>query len=607
MRDFFKYTLASFVGLVLFVVLGMSGLFFLLLFLSVATKDAGPRVEDKSILTLNLGLEITDSTPTLNPGDVLGDAIAGTQPRRPIALRTVLNGLEAAAEDDRIVGLYLYGNINPQGIGSGFAAMTEVRQALVEFAESGKPIYAYEVNWAERDYYLVSLADTIALNPSGLVELNGFRSEQTFFAGALEKYGIGVQPVRVGRYKSAVEPFTRSDRSPEEREQTQKLLGDLWSDFLTRAADSRQLTPQQLQAIADDQGLLLADEAEEFGLVDQVTYLDELIPQLQELTGEEKDEENEDGETQSFRQINIASYADAVVDQPATRNQVALVFAEGDIVSGEGNLGQVGGDSLARQLRDLRQDKAVKAVVLRVNSPGGSATASEQIAREVLLTTKVKPVVVSMGSYAASGGYQISAYADRIFASPTTITGSIGVFGLLPNVQEIANRNGITWDVVKTGRLADGDTIARPKTPEELAIIQRVVDRIYQQFVAMVAESRSLPPARVAEIAQGRVWSGVEAERLGLVDELGGLEDAIQAAVKQAKLGEDWRVEEYPKARSLEAQILENVIGNRIQAIAPRDPLSLELQKIQADLAALKALNDPIGVYSRLPFLPQID
>jgi protease IV len=244
----------------------------------------------------------------------------------------------------------------------------------------------------------------------------------------------------------------------------------------------------------------------------------------------------------------------------------------------------------------------VKAVVLRVNSPGGSATASEIIQREAILTNKVKPVIVSMGNVAASGGYWISTYASQIFAEPTTITGSIGVFGRILNVQQLANRNGITWDVVKTGRFADAQTISRPKTPQELAIIQASVDRIYDQFLTKVSDSRKLQKSKVAEIAQGRVWSGIQAKQLGLVDELGGLQDAIRAAADRAKLGEDWQIEEFPKPRSFEERLLESLIGSSVEESTATDPLTNEMKKFQTQFETLKSMNDPKDVYLRLPF-----
>jgi len=438
----------------------------------------------------------------------------------------------------------------------------------------------------------------------GTVEINGFSSQQLFYTGALEKFGIGVQVIRVGKYKSAVEPFVLKKLSQENRQQTQALLSDLWGEFVTTVGKSRKITPGQLQAIADSQGEFTASEARTRRLVDKVAYLDEVVADLKQLTGSSE-------EDKSFRQIRISTYAkveDKDFKKRTSKNKIALVYAEGEIVNGQGSGQQVGGDRLARQLRQLRQDEDIKAVVLRINSPGGSVTASEEIQREVRLSRDKKPVIVSMGDYAASGGYWIATGANHIFAEPNTITGSIGVFGLQFNVQKLANSNGLTWDVVKTGRYADRATISRPKTPQELAIAQKWVNQIYDQFLNKVAESRKLPKQKVAQIAQGRVWSGQDAKALGLVDEIGGIDDAIEYAAKQAKLGENWELEEYPKLRSLEQRILEtltNEASARTQKVP--DPLTAEFLKIQADLAILQSMNDPRGIYARLPFTWRID
>jgi protease-4 len=285
-----------------------------------------------------------------------------------------------------------------------------------------------------------------------------------------------------------------------------------------------------------------------------------------------------------------------------------VLYAEGEIVNGQGGVQQVGGDSFARQLRQLRQDEDVKAVVLRINSPGGSVVGSDVIQREVRLTREKKPVIVSMGDYAASGGYWIATSADRIFAEPNTITGSIGVFGLQFNVQKLANNNGISWDVVKTARYADSTTVSRPKSPQELAIAQKSVNQIYNQFLNKVAESRKLPKQKVAQIAQGRVWSGQDAKQLGLVDELGGMEEAIDYAAKQAKLGKDWELQEYPKVRSLEQRILQKLTSdNSARTEQLPVPLKAEFLKLQTDLSILQSMNDPRGIYARLPFNWRLD
>ncbi|HEY9696477.1 MAG TPA: signal peptide peptidase SppA [Trichocoleus sp.] len=601
MRNFLKQALATVVGLFLFTTLSIAGLTTLIFALAFLSRDSAPQVEKGSLLTIDLSEPITDGRT--ESGDVITEAISGNSPTRSITLRAVLHALEQGATDDRIAGLYLHGNLGAAGLSSGYATLREVRQALQKFRDSGKPIFAYDTTgWSERDYYLTSIANTILLNPTGQLEMNGLSSETTFFTGALQKYGIGVQPIRAGKYKSAVEPFTRSSRSPESQQETQALLKDIWSEFLTTVAKSRNVTPSQLQTIADTKGILLPEQAQAAKLVDKLAYEDEVTAELKKVAGES--DESDD----SFRQISADDYAEIVdAREKQSGERIAVVYAEGSIVSGRGGGGSIGGDSLAGLLKNLRQDDDIKAVVLRVNSPGGSATASDLIAREVLLTKKEKPIVVSMGSYAASGGYQISANASRIFASPTTITGSIGVFGLLPNFQKIASTNGITWDTVKTGRLADIDTLSRPKNPQELTILQGSVNRIYDRFLSLVSTSRSIPKPRVAEIAQGRVWSGIEAKKIGLVDEMGGLEDAIQAAAKAANLGEKWQLEEYPKARSLEERLFSRFFSQYLpQTTIAIDPLTQELQQFREDWETLRSMNDPLGLYSRLPFNPRI-
>jgi len=605
MRQFLKQTVASMLGslagLILFFSLGTGGL--ILLVIAAASRDTGPQVKNKSVLVFDLSLNITDSNPTSSTSEALGEAISGDE-TTSITLRTVLKALENARQDKRIVALYLDGSRTSAGNGTGLATLKEVREALERFRSAGKKIIAYNVNLGKQAYYLSSVADTVILNPMGTVEINGFSSQQLFYTGALEKFGIGVQVIRVGKYKSAVEPFVLKKLSQENRQQTQALLSDLWGEFVTTVGKSRKITPGQLQAIADSQGEFTASEARTRRLVDKVAYLDEVVADLKQLTGSSE-------EDKSFRQIHISTYAkveDKDFKKRTSKNKIALVYAEGEIVNGQGSGQQVGGDRLARQLRQLRQDEDIKAVVLRINSPGGSVTASEEIQREVRLSRDKKPVIVSMGDYAASGGYWIATGANHIFAEPNTITGSIGVFGLQFNVQKLANSNGLTWDVVKTGRYADRTTISRPKTPQELAIAQKWVNQIYDQFLNKVAESRKLPKQKVAQIAQGRVWSGQDAKALGLVDEIGGIDDAIEYAAKQAKLGENWELEEYPKLRSLEQRILEtltNEASARTQKVP--DPLTAEFLKIQADLAILQSMNDPRGIYARLPFTWRID
>ncbi|MDJ0691030.1 MAG: signal peptide peptidase SppA [Xenococcaceae cyanobacterium MO_188.B32] len=598
MGQFLKQTFASLIGslagLFLFCAIGTSSLVFL--FFMATSQQKEPQVKEKSILTFDLSTEITDSQSPANFANTIYGESSNT-----ITLRKVLNALEKATKDERVVGIFLDGR---KGVGSsGYATLAEVRTALERFQAEGKKIIAYDVNWSEREYYLASIADEVILNPMGIMEINGLSSQQMFFQGALEKYGIGVQVIRVGSYKSAVEPYTRKNLSQENRQQTQALLTDLWSKFLSTVGESRQLSPEKLQAIADKKGFVRPKYALKAGLIDEVAYFDKAIASLKELTEQKAEAKNE-----SVRQIALNTYANASDEDDISlensfENKIAVVYAEGSIVGGKGNIQEIGSDRFAKEFRQLREDESVKAVVLRVNSPGGSATASEVILREILLTRKHKPVIVSMGNIAASGGYWISAGADRIFAEENTITGSIGVFGLLTNIQEIGNNHGVTWDVVKTGRFADISSNVRPKTEEELAIYQKSVTNTYNLFLNKVAQYRNLSRQQVDEIAQGRIWSGKEAHKIGLVDQIGGLEDAIAHAAETAKLGKNWQLEEYPQQRSLEVEILDKLMNIKTLAQTDSlDPLTLEFLKLKSDLTIFQSLNDPQGIYARLPF-----
>ncbi|WP_295618190.1 signal peptide peptidase SppA [Chamaesiphon sp. GL140_3_metabinner_50] len=604
MRQFIKQALASTIGsllgLTLFSAVSLTLLTITIgaIIQSATNSEDTVKVAERSILTIDLSRSIVD----LNPGKTLQEALAG-ESNRVTELKSVLNAIDAATKDKRIIAIYLDGGSGKQISSTGFATLKEVRTALERFRASGKKIIAYNIDMDKRDYYLSSVADRILINPMGSVDINGFRSETMFFKNAFDKYGIGVEVVRVGKYKSFGETWSLDKFSPAARQETQELLNNLWGEFKTSVGTSRKLTPASIQQIADDRGMLTATQSLKNNLVDRTAYPDEVIAELQKLSG--KDEEDKT----SFRKISIEDYA-TVVSKAATNStrKIAVIYAQGSIVSGEGSPGQIGGDSMARELRELRLDKNVKAVVLRVNSPGGSALASDIIQREVRLLQKEKPVVVSMGDVAASGGYWISTYSNKIFAESNTITGSIGVIGINFNYQKLANKNGITWDVVKTSKLADSSTIARPRTPQELAISQQMVDDIYDDFLNKVSESRKLPKQKVAEIAQGRVWSGSDAKKIGLVDDIGGLSDAISYAAETAKLGKDWELEEYPAVEGWEEKLLKQFAGSKeARALQVQDPLTAELIKVKAELSVLKTFNDPHHVYVRLPIDFKLD
>ncbi len=610
MKNFFTSFFATLTGLIVFFV-GGSMVCFLFLAAIAAMGEKPVQVTKGSYLVLDLSANIQDTPDQMEGFEQFMDAFGGDGAKQ-LQLRAATRALQAAAADPDITGLFVRGQLMSNGYGSGFAALRELREAIETFKASGKPVKAYLQFATTRDYYVASAASELTLDPYGAIYMPGLASQPMFFTGAFEKFGVGVQVTRVGKYKSAVEPFTRKDMSPENRAQTQKLLDDLWADIVTGIEQTRKLVPGSLQTAVDAEGILRPEVAQKLKLVDRVAYYDVVLAELKATTGR--------GEGKAtFKQINLKEYAKLVSGDSLVarrrdpgrieigtvgKGKVAIVYAEGEIVDGTGNdRNYVWGQKVARQIRELRQDSGVKAIVLRVNSPGGSASASEAIQRELRLAQKEKPVVVSMGTVAASGGYWISTFSDRIFAEPNTITGSIGVFGMFFNFQGLANdKIGLTFDIVKTGKFADALTVTRPKTPEELALFQHLVDWIYDEFVGKVAESRKLDKAVVQEIAQGRVWSGSEAKKLGLVDEIGGLSAAIKYAADKAQLGDKFSIVEYPRKKQFAEALTEAFEGKRHEYTDSRSAVGVFVQQAMSELKSLDHLNDPQGIYARLPF-----
>ncbi|OBQ01442.1 signal peptide peptidase SppA [Anabaena sp. AL09] len=599
MNNFLKQTLASLIGSLLGLTIfsGVSTVGFLLILIAVASSQSStPTVKDKSVLVFDLSMNITDSEP--NSSQLLQKTFSGVEENN-ITLRKIVETLDKAGRDQNIVGIYIDGTNANSAV--GYASLKEIRQALEKFRKTGKKIIAYSTDWSEKEYYLSSVANQIVVNPMGAMEMNGLSSQPMFLAGAFEKYGVGVQIVRVGKFKGAVEPLILNKLSPENREQTQKLLDDVWGEWRKSVGTSRNILPQKLQAIANSQPILEATAAKSNGLVDTIAYEDQVFTDLKKLTGkQEKDK--------TFTKISLSNYAEVPGKSLDSDHKIAIVYAEGEIVNGSGDEGQIGGDNFAKVFSKIRQNNQIKAVVLRINSPGGSATAAEIMQREIKLTRQIKPVIVSMGDVAASGGYWIASDSNRIFAQANTITGSIGVFGVLFNGQKLGNNNGITWDSVKTSQYADQQTISRPKSPQELAVYQRSVNRIYNLFLEKVSQGRKIPTAKVAEIAQGRVWSGTAAKQIGLVDEIGGLNVAIEYAAKQAKLGTDWEIQEYPRVSTFP----ERLFGKKLDETKAKlgiektqtknsNPLINELGKLQQEIKTLQTMNDPQGIYTRLP------
>ncbi len=608
MKQFFITFFANLAAL-LFV---FGGPMLLCLILIIASFSAGSRgkhlvtIERGSILVVDLSMNVTDSPEHASSTDPLTNALSNDD-TKSVALHRLLTALKKAAKDDRIKGILLTGSFEPADFGTGYACLKELREAVIDFKKSGKPVYAYLEAPTTRDYYVASAASEIIMNPYGEMEMPGLAVVKTYYKQGFDKYGINVQVTRVGKYKSAVEPFILTKMSDADREETQKLIDDLWSDFVTAVTESRPIDAATFQKLVDTDGYILPQHALDAHLVDKLGYFGDVLNQL----GKVAPSSDYARIPLPFKQVAIDDYTKAgqtprLLGERGGDNVVAVLYLEGEIVDGWGELTNIGGDRFAAELRQLRKDDDVKAVVLRVNSPGGSAYASEVIQREIIELKAKKPVIVSMGNYAASGGYWVSTYGDRIFAEPNTLTGSIGVFGMFLDIEKGANDYlGVTFDSAKTGAYADFETISRPKTDQELALAQARVDDLYAKFLDKVATSRNIPLATLQTIAQGRVWTGSDALNLKLVDEIGGLESAITYAAAKAKLGTavgDYRVKEYPEEITF-AESLAQLFSHQEEPVshAKADPLTQEFLKIKSDLKSLQEFNDPVGMYARMP------
>lgn len=533
MKEFFKYVFATVVGIVISaVVLGIIGFVIFIGMIASVGSETETVVKKNSVLYLNLDQAITERTPENSFGQLFGGSSD-----KSIGFNDVARALKKAQNDDNIQAVY----INVSAPNAGMATMLEVRNAILDFRKSKKPVIAYSETYSQGAYYLASAANKIYLNPEGELTFKGFSSELMFFKGALEKLGIEAQIIRVGNYKSAVEPFINTKMSDYNREQVTAYVSSLYDTFLTGIAESRKIEKDSLYQIANQYKVQFPKDALAYKMVDGLKYKDEVLDELRNITGTDKKKD-----------INSVSINDYIKSLPAqgqssSKDKVAVIYANGDIVGGEGSDEQIGSERISRAIRKARLDDDVKAIVLRVNSGGGSALASDVIWREMILSKKVKPVIASFGDVAASGGYYIGCGADSIFVQPNTITGSIGVFGIIPNLQNMFNNKlGITFDGVKTGEYADIMSVNRPLTPAERAIIQKGVNKTYDTFIGKVADGRKKTKAQVDSLGGGRVWIGKEAVKNGLADKLGGFDYAIASAAKKAKLS-DYKVVEYPE------------------------------------------------------------
>jgi protease-4 len=588
MKDFLKGILASALGFGLAIAAGMVALLVLIIALASGgggTEGRPTKVLPGSFLVIGNGLTVTDAPDdgTVGLGDLLGGGDGAS-----VDLWRALEAIDLAAKDKAITGILL-----ADGLNAGLATRNEIRQALLAFAKQGKPVVAWMEAPRMGDYWMATAGTTVVIHPAGDLTFAGLASYSSYMGATLRQLGIGVQVIKVGQFKSAVEPFTEEAMSAPARLQLQQLLDEIWARIVADVAKSRSLGAPRLRDLAAKPGHFSATKALELKLVDKVMHRDELVSFLVEAGATE--------DNGSFRQIPLSSYASKVRLPKGSGDKLVVVYAEGEIVDGLGGPDSVGGDRIASIIRQLRNDDEVKAVVLRVNSPGGSAYASEVMHRELeLLRGKGIPLVISMGDTAASGGYYIAAPGNTIMADPLSITGSIGVFGLHFNYGELAGRFALGTDGVKTAPYADLLEMHRPATEQELAIVQSSVDTIYENFLGVVARGRTLERDAVHEVAQGRVWSGARARQLKLVDQLGGLRDAI--ALAREKAGDNQlAIVQVPSLgenrRSLLEALLEESEPAPVFASATGDPVIRELRAKWRSLRSIRSLNDRRGIY----------
>ncbi len=550
MKQFFKFMFASMLGFFITLII----VFFLMvgIIASIATIASKETVvvKENSVLHLKLTTEIVDRGGG-SPFETFD--FMTFSPSRAIGLNDLLKSLEKAAEDDNIAGIFLDLSIIP----AGWSTIDEIRKGIKDFKESGKFVITYGETLIQNAYYLGSVADELYLHPEGTIDFRGINSELAFLKNMLDRLGIDPQVVTHGEYKSAGEPLMREDLSDENREQIRSYISSIWNNVLADIATSRGVTINHLNEVANNLNARNTDLAMEWKMIDGTAHRDEVYDILKERLGLDEDDDI------SF--VTLGAYGRAPLPksmiQPRSKNKVAVVYGSGNIISGPGSERTIGSERIAGALRQARKDDDVKAIVFRINSPGGSALASDIILREVILAAQEKPVVASMGDVAASGGYYIACAADYIVASPNTITGSIGVIGMMPNMQEFFNEKlGITFDNVKTNDMADFPSVSRPMTPAERRLIKESIGEVYDTFTAHVAEGRNIPVSVVDELGRGRVWSGSEARQNGLIDDFGGLQLAVDKAIELAEL-EDYRIVEYPIRKELIEQIMEGFGG----------------------------------------------
>lgn len=584
MKQFFKFMFASCLGSALMLII----LFVAMIWVIGSSSKSTVTVKPKSVLYMNLNYEIPERTTD----DDLTATLIRLQNSNTdqSGLNDIIANIDEAKNDPNISGIFL----ELSSVGTSTANIEELRHHIISFRESGKFVITYSETMAQNAYYLATAGDEIYINPDGMLDIHGMASQIMFYKNLLDKLDIEIQIIRGpnNKFKSAVEPYFLDKMSAANREQMTKLLNTMWFKVVSDISESRNISIAKINELADNLSLTFdAKVALNEGFVDGLAYRDEIIARIKDLAGIEK--------SKKINVLTNSQYASARPEPKVKSDKIALIYANGQIIDGNGDDSTIGSITLSKAIREARENKSVKAIVMRVNSPGGSALASEVIRREVELAKAEKPFIISMGSYAASGGYWISTEGDRIFADPTTLTGSIGVFGTFPNAKKFLNETvGLTFDVVKTNENADFGSITEPLTDYQKKMLQKYVGNTYNDFTSLVARTRGLRQSYVDSIGQGRVWAGTDALELGLVDELGGLDKAIEYAAKQADLT-DYSIKNYPKQKDL----MEMLLSGDIQEPYAKSLIKNKLGKNYSYLETVDNISRLDGVQAMMPFM----
>lgn len=588
MRQFFKFMLASMAG---FILASLVFLFISFVIIASVVSFAGKEevtVKPKTVLHLTFDEAIPERSP-VSPFSFSKSSFF-SKTTVPGLLET-MDLLKRAAEDENISGLYL----DLSDIPSGMATLEEVRDAVLEFKKSGKFVVAYSETYSQKAYYLATTAEIICLNPEGSIDFRGMTGQVVFLKGLIDKLDVNAQVIRHGKYKSAIEPLISDKMSEANKEQTLSYIGSIWQHISAGISSARNIAPEKLQLIADSLLIQDAEDAISYGFADKITYKDQLNDLLKEKLDLKESDKIEFVKLETYKNVPARN------EKKRAKDKIAVIYAVGEIGSGEGSDEVIGSERISKAIRKARLDENVKAIVFRINSPGGSALASDVILREIKLAREKKPVVASMGDLAASGGYYIACAADTILANPTTLTGSIGVFGVIPDFEKFfATKLGVTFDMVKTNPHSDFISVTRPMTPYEEIVLTNSIERIYKTFIGHVSLGRSMTTAAVDSIGQGRVWSGIDGKRINLVDEMGGLQKAIDIAAKMAKI-EDYRLISLPEQKDPLTEIMDDISGNPSETL-----LKNELGNLYPYLKELRSFSGMKGVQARLPFIINI-